>query len=412
MVDSLQEGQQATRRWRRRFFLCCAWACVVILMLSGLAPPASASPTMTVTNAVRTKNPPAPMITAPSAVLIEAESGRVLFAKNKDAPMYPASITKIMTGIVALEKGRPDEIVTISQRAQAADGTRVYLVKGEQKPLLDLVYAALVNSGNDAAIAIAEHVGGSEAAFAALMNEKAQAIGARHTHFVNASGLHDPQHVTTAYDMALIAQYAMRNPTFREIVQTKRRPWTGQEWQSELVNHNRLLWEYPGATGVKNGFTTKARFTLVASAERNGVSLISVVMGASSSAVLYRETKALLDYGFAVAPNLPPAPWVLAENSVAKREGKSVVHAASSSAEGTENGTWWASLFAFAKRVGKGLVGVGLLGLIGVGIVWIARAVVRRLVLCRRRRQAGVHHRYWGAYTTRHIPPRHNLYRE
>ncbi|GAB6935654.1 hypothetical protein JCM14720_15750 [Calditerricola yamamurae] len=392
------------RRWTTILFF---WVWVVwtgTLVLPGWASLAAASST---SEGGQVDHPPPPTITAQAAVLIEAVSGRVLFAKNKDQPMYPASITKIMTGIVALEVGRPDEMVTVSKHARAADGTRVYLAEGEQKPLLDLVYAALVNSGNDAAIAIAEHIAGSEEAFAAMMNEKAHAIGAQHTHFVNASGLHDPQHVTTAYDMALIAQYAMRNPTFRAIVQTKRKPWHGQEWQSELVNHNRLLWEYPGATGVKNGFTSKARFTLVASAERNGVSLISVVMGANSASTLYRETKVLLDYGFAVAPNLPPAPWVLVENSmVTKQKAKSVVRASSAGADEAENDGWKQWVSAVKERIGKWLVGMVLLTLCGVGIGLLVRASLGRLLVRRRRRRMWVSR--WGP-DSRHFPPRHHL---
>ncbi|RUS47152.1 D-alanyl-D-alanine carboxypeptidase family protein [Cohnella sp. AR92] len=241
-----------------------------------------------------------PLVGSEAAVLIDADSGVVLYGKNAEQPLYPASITKIVTAIIAIEEGNLGDIVTVSKEARHEDGTRVYLAEGEQVTLEKLVYGMLINSGNDAATAIAEHMDGSKEAFAERMNRFVQEnVGVTHSRFTNPSGLPDPEMVTTAEDMALIARYAMRNETFRKIVSTKSMPWNGQEWQSELVNHNKMLWNYEGANGVKNGYTTAAGNTLVTSATRAGVDLIAVVLRASGSELAYSDTAKMLDYGFA-----------------------------------------------------------------------------------------------------------------
>jgi len=235
-----------------------------------------------------------------SAILIDAATGQVLFEKNPHARLYPASITKIATGIYAIENGNPDDIVTVSKKARYEEGTRVYLAEGEQVTLRKLEYGLLMHSGNDAATAIAEHLSGTTEQFAAeLTRFVREKIGVQDTNFTNAHGLHDPNHYTTAYDMAKISQYAMKNPTFREIVGTNRLPWDGLEWKSELVNHNKLIRNYEGATGIKNGFTDQAMHTLVGSAKRGETELIAVTMKAPSSAMAYKDVTAMLDYGFA-----------------------------------------------------------------------------------------------------------------
>lgn len=235
-----------------------------------------------------------------SAVLIDATTGQVLFEKNPHVKLYPASITKIATGIYAIEKGNPDDIVTVSKKARYEEGTRVYLGEGEEVPLRKLEYGLLMHSGNDAATAIAEHMSQTTEQFAKELNMYlAEKVGVTETHFANAHGLHDPEHYTTASDMAKIAQYAMKNPIFREIVGTNRLPWNGKEWKSELINHNKLLREYEGATGIKNGFTDQAMHTLVGSAKRGDTELIAVTMKAASSPYAYKDVTALLDYGFA-----------------------------------------------------------------------------------------------------------------
>lgn len=239
-------------------------------------------------------------ISGESAVLIDAKSGQVLFEKNPDLSLYPASITKIATGIYAIENGNPDDIVTVSKRARSEEGTRVYLAEGEQVSLRKLEYGLLMNSGNDAATAIAEHMSGSVEQFADKLNRFLQEkVGVSRTHFANAHGLHDPNHYTTASDMAKIARYAMKNPIFREIVATKTLPWDGKEWKTVLVNHNKMLWNYEGTTGIKNGFTDQARNTLVVSAKRNGSEFIAVTMKAQSSNYSYKDVTRMLDYAFA-----------------------------------------------------------------------------------------------------------------
>ncbi|SEM88841.1 D-alanyl-D-alanine carboxypeptidase family protein [Paenibacillus sp. OV219] len=242
-----------------------------------------------------------PNIISESAVLMDAQTGTVLYAQNADKEQFPASITKIVTGIVALEnESALSSLVTVSKEARGEDGTRIYLAEGEQVTLEKLLYGMLMNSGNDAATAIAEYMDGTKAKFAERMNawvkEKA---GAEHTHFVNPSGLPDKTQVTTARDMANIARYAMQNEKFRQIVATKRMPWVGKEWTSTLINHNELLKDYEGATGIKNGYTEASGFTLVASAKRDGMELIGVLLKSPSKAVVYKDMRNLLDYGFA-----------------------------------------------------------------------------------------------------------------
>ncbi|MBX6394092.1 MAG: D-alanyl-D-alanine carboxypeptidase [Alicyclobacillaceae bacterium] len=239
-----------------------------------------------------------PDLAVRSAVLMDMKTGQVLYAKNPDEPHYPASITKILTAILALEHGRLDDRITTSRLATLQEGNRVYLVEGEQHTLEELLYGLMLNSGNDAAVAIAEHYGGSVEGFAAMMNAKAQELGARHSHFTNPNGLHDPNHYTTAYDMCLIGRYAMQNPVFRKIVATKTYPWHGQEWDTVLVNINRMLWTYPGATGVKTGYTDQAQQTMVVTAERDNQSLIACLMMIPGQEAMREEAAKLLDYGF------------------------------------------------------------------------------------------------------------------
>jgi D-alanyl-D-alanine carboxypeptidase (penicillin-binding protein 5/6) len=238
-------------------------------------------------------------ITAKGAVLIDMQSGQILYEKNKDTHLYPASITKIMTAILALENGSLSDEITTSQLARDQEGNRVYLEVGEKEPLDKMLYGLLLNSGNDAAIAIAEHYGGSVEGFAKMMNKKAVELGAVNTHFTNPNGLHDDNHYTTAYDMALIANYAMKNAKFREIVSTKTYAWHGEKWDSNLVNLNSMLWDYDGATGVKTGFTDQAEQTIVTSAKRGTHELLTVLMYAPTRPVIHEQAAKLLDYGFA-----------------------------------------------------------------------------------------------------------------
>lgn len=236
-------------------------------------------------------------ISAKSAIVMEASTGQVLYEKNADERRYPASTTKIMTLIVALEHGNLNDVVTASANAAATDGSSIWLSAGEQLKLEDLLYGLMLVSGNDAAVAIAEHISGSVPAFAALMTEKAHAIGAVHTNFTNSSGLPDPNHYTTARDLALITAYGFLNPKFVEIVSTRHKviPWPGKWYNRDLYNENKMLWLYEGANGVKTGYTDAAGPTLVSAARRNGIQLIAVVL---DSERMWDDSMALLDYGF------------------------------------------------------------------------------------------------------------------
>jgi D-alanyl-D-alanine carboxypeptidase (penicillin-binding protein 5/6) len=222
----------------------------------------------------------------------------VLYGQNQDAKLYPASITKIMTAILALEKGNLSDMVKTSKLAREQEGNRIYLEYDEVQPLEKLLYGLMLNSGNDAAVAIAEHIGGSVEQFAMMMNEKAAELGMKNTHFVTPNGLHDDNHYTTPYDMALLSAYAMKNSTFRKIVATKTMEWHGKSWDSVLVNLNRMLWDYEGATGIKTGFTDQAQQTICVSAKRGGREIVAVLMGVENRALVREEATKLLDYGF------------------------------------------------------------------------------------------------------------------
>lgn len=240
---------------------------------------------------------PPPPVGSRTAVLIDAATGQVLFDKAARQRMFPASTTKILTAIVALEKGNLTDTVTVSEKAWGQEGSSAYLEIGEKQTLEDLLYALMLPSGNDAATAIAEHVAGTEERFAALMNQKAREIGAKDSNFVTPHGLHNPNHYTTAYDLAVITQYAMKNPVFARIAGTQTFKLPGGSKPREYINLNRLLWRYEGATGVKTGFTPEAGHTLVASASRDKRSLIAVLMDGDKSG-MYDDAARLFDYGF------------------------------------------------------------------------------------------------------------------
>lgn len=240
-----------------------------------------------------------PEIVGQAGLVMDVLTGKVLYEKNAHSPFEPASTTKIMTAILALEKGNLSDIVVTSEEPPRVDGSRIYLEEGEKLTLEQMLYGMMLNSGNDAAVAIAEHIGGDIESFVKMMNAKAREIGAYHTTFVNPSGLPDEGHLTTAYDLALISRYALLNlPKFRKIVSTKTLeiPWQAEEWDRQLINLNKLLWNYEGADGVKTGYTSTAGRTLVASATRDGWQLISVVL--KSDANIWSDSMALLDYGF------------------------------------------------------------------------------------------------------------------
>jgi serine-type D-Ala-D-Ala carboxypeptidase (penicillin-binding protein 5/6) len=239
--------------------------------------------------------PPAapPAVTARGAVLWDPADGRILHGVEAEASRPMASTTKIMTVLLALEAGTLDDVVTVSARAAALGEASLGLRTGQQLPMRSLVAGLLVRSGNDAALAVAEHVAGDEAAFVARMNARAAELGLTATRFVNASGLtNDTAHHASPLDLARLADVAMADPTFAEFAGGAVVTVPGLP---TMVNRNELLGVYPGATGVKTGFTRLAGLSLVASADRDGRTLYAVVLGSDDS---FTDTAALLDYGF------------------------------------------------------------------------------------------------------------------
>lgn len=236
-------------------------------------------------------------ITAKSAIVIDAATGKVLYSKNADERRYPASTTKIMSLIVALEHGNLDDLITTSANAASTEGSSLWLTQGERLKMLDLLYGIMLISGNDATVAVAEHISGSVEKFAKLMTEKAHAIGAKDTNFTNSSGLPDPNHFTTAHDLARIAAYGYKNPLFTQIVSTEHKvlPPTVKGDIRDLYNENKMLWFYEGGNGVKTGYTDAAGRCLVSGAKRNNIQLIAVVL---DSDTMWDDSKALLDFAF------------------------------------------------------------------------------------------------------------------
>ncbi len=224
-------------------------------------------------------------------IAIESESGRILFSNNAQAKLPMASTTKIMTALVVIEDCDADEVITVDDRAVGVEGSSIYLKRGEKISVRDLLYGLMLRSGNDAATALAIHHSGSVEKFALAMNNRANTLGLKNTHFCNPSGLPDNNHYTTAYDLCKITQSAMNLPLFKEIVSTK--SYNG-EYRS-FVNKNKMLYRYEGATGVKTGYTVKAGRCLVSSAEREGMSVICVVLNCSD---MYERSGKILDNCF------------------------------------------------------------------------------------------------------------------
>lgn len=241
-----------------------------------------------------------PEVVARAAVLADARTGQVLWARNPDLRMYPASTTKILTALVVVMRADLTERVRVVPEDTNAGGSAIWLQPGEVLSVEDLLYALLLNSANDAAEALARHVAGSDRDFARLLNDTALALGATNTHFTNPSGMPDPNHYTTARDLATIARAALAHPVLRRIVATRTYEIGRQDPEAVryLVNHNKLLWRYPGAIGVKTGYTVEAGQCLVAAAQRGERTLIAVVLGSQGAAV-WSDATVLLDYGFA-----------------------------------------------------------------------------------------------------------------
>lgn len=241
----------------------------------------------------------APAVTthAEAAALIDVASGRLLYSHNGDEPMRIASLTKIMTAIVAIESGTLSDIVTVGPNAFGVEGSSIYLRLDEEMSLQHLLYGLMLRSGNDAAVAIAEHVGGSVEGFALMMNEKAAAIGMTNSYFVNPHGLDADGHLSTANDMALLTAYALNNAAFRDIVKTPsiNVPNPHEKWDYRWRNKNKMLHLYEGADGVKTGYTKTAGRCLVSSATRGAQQLVAVTLSDGDD---WADHAKLLNYGF------------------------------------------------------------------------------------------------------------------
>ncbi|MBI5167305.1 MAG: D-alanyl-D-alanine carboxypeptidase [candidate division NC10 bacterium] len=240
-----------------------------------------------------------PQLQASSAILMDKETGQVLYEKDARERRPPASTTKILTALLVLERGKLGDRVRVSAKAASIGGLSLGLKKGQRILLKDLVTGMLLKSANDAALAAAEHVAGSEEAFVDMMNARVRAWGLKDTYFVNSHGLHNPDHYSTAYDLAVIARRALENPAFSRLVRSREATVAiGTRRRGRvrvLKNYNRLLNGFEGADGIKTGYTKEAGRTLVASASRGGRQLIAVLLNDPSR---WMDAAALLEYGF------------------------------------------------------------------------------------------------------------------
>lgn len=268
---------------------CSRAVCAALLALAYLAP---------VPAVAQTPVAAPPETTMSAGILIDLQSNRVLWAKNPDSPRAPASLAKILTALTVLQNANLGDTTVISPAARNVGGGRMYAEQGWQFTVEDLLWGLLLQSGNDAAVALAEKVSpdGTVAGFMKLANATAAALGAKNSNFVNPHGLDEPGQTTTARDLAIITSAAMRNPVFAQMVSSKTRnvPW-GDGLPHTFINHNKMLWKTPGAIGVKTGFTKGAGNSLVSAVRRNGSTLVAVVMGTPRH---YQESNALYDWGF------------------------------------------------------------------------------------------------------------------
>ncbi|MFD0958772.1 D-alanyl-D-alanine carboxypeptidase family protein [Paenibacillus chungangensis] len=256
----------------------------MLVTILGVTPAISAKP-----DAIKTK--------AKAAALIDVTSGRLLYSYNGDEELRIASLTKIMTAIVAIEHSDIRDTVKVSKRAVGKEGSSIYLQLNEEMSLSNMLFGLMLRSGNDAATAIAEHVGGTEEGFVYLMNEKAAFLGLAHTQFRNPHGLDADGHYSSANDMAKLTAYALHNQVFAEIVATKQKkaPNPNDSWDYSWRNKNKMLTMYEGADGVKTGYTKKSFRCLVSSATRNGQQLVAVTINDGDDWADHRD---LLDWGF------------------------------------------------------------------------------------------------------------------
>lgn len=272
---------------------------ICIILLTGI---------VLIPESIHAEGSPSPDISAEAGILMDAKTGQILYEKNMDEPLFPASITKILTILVALENGNTEDVITMSNNAVFSiprDSAHIALDEGEEINFKDALYGAMLSSANEACNGIAEHVSGSTQEFASLMNKRAQEAGAKNSNFVNPNGLHNQNHVTTAYDMAIITKAALNNSEFREIFGSSKHeiPPTNKQSESRyLWCTHKMLKEtnlfYEKATGGKTGYTEEALNTLVTVAESNGRELIVVMLKNKSGNSNYKDTWNLFEYGF------------------------------------------------------------------------------------------------------------------
>lgn len=277
-----------------------------------------------------------------ACVVMDIETGTVIYYKNMDDTHYPASTTKILTTLLALENGNLDDTITFSENAInsiTSDSTKIYLSAGEQLTLEQALYAIMLESANDAANGAAEYVSGSTTAFAEKMSAYAADIGCKNTHFTNAHGLYDENHYTTAYDLALIASKAAKNPTFLTIIGTKEYVIPGTNLRPgqniQLLHHHKMVngtIVYDGVYGGKTGYTKASRNTLVTYAKRDDKNLVCVVLSSPGSAYAYQDTQTALDYSFNISvPTAAPVAESIIEPETAKTVIAETKEAANSS---------------------------------------------------------------------------------
>ena len=301
-----QSGDQLLKRWSVSVTI----GFLTMVFLAGwLTSPVSAREHRSITGHPASLSPrpfPSKQIPAHSILLKELRSGRILFEHESGKRLSPASLTKIMSALVILEKGHLDDLVTVSRNAARAPKTHLRLKTGEVFRLGDLLKAMLMVSANDACLAAAEHVGGDEEQFVLLMNAKAKALGLSDTHFSNGCGFDGPEHYSTAEDLAKLSEIAMQNAVFRGLVREEREMITPASSHHGhrvymLHNTNRLLGRIPGVEGVKTGFTSKAGRCLIAKVSQNGSDLLLVILNSNRR---WNTAKNLIDYGFKVTHTL------------------------------------------------------------------------------------------------------------
>ncbi|MDV6319902.1 D-alanyl-D-alanine carboxypeptidase family protein [Chromohalobacter sp. HP20-39] len=273
---------------------------LVTLCVGGLLPTVQAKSLPQPSPVPSSMVPSPPQLSATAWVLMDANSGKILVEHNADKELPPASLTKMMTAYIVereIDAGNisGDEKATISEHAWRTGGSRMFLKPGSKVTINDLLHGVVIQSGNDASVALAEHIAGSEGAFADLMNQQAARMNLKHTHFMNPTGLPHDDHYSSAHDLAVIAQHIIKDyPDHYEMYSEKYFTWN----DIRQPNRNRLLWRDPNVDGLKTGHTEAAGYCLVASAKEDGTRLIAVVMGTDSDEARAQETQKLLSYGF------------------------------------------------------------------------------------------------------------------